>query len=223
MFRLWLTLFPLLSLLRFMASDGDDDTTPDTTVDRDADRASQLAAKHDALKLALMVIKREGENARYRDEIRTLKERTLPDGAAVLQGDDLTRWTRYQELGTPDDLQTRLAERDTLADRLAAHDRAATVRKVAELTGWKADVLADVGANVAYEIREIDEQGQKVEKAFVKKDEGDPVPVEQHFQKLLPALQQDQPRRGDGIGTPPRPQPRPVVPDSAPGVPLVRL
>lgn len=78
------------------------------------------------------------ENYQYRERLRQqqeqltrLQQQLPPDGAVVLQGDELTAWQTYQTLGTPDQLrQLATAQRDLL------------VMRAAQNAGYKENVLS---------------------------------------------------------------------------------
>lgn len=107
------------------------------------------------------------ENHGYRQRIRELEGR-VPEGSVVLAGDDLARWQAYQALGAPTDVQTAIAERDTFRTTLTTRERADLVSAAAEATGFKASVLGDRIGDLTVEVREVEEGGKKVKRAFIK-------------------------------------------------------
>lgn len=221
MFKILFALLPLFQLLR-LAMGEDTGSTDDPPTK--PNKPSELIEKYsgDAIKMADKLADVLNDNHSLREWKRTtaarlteLENKVPGDGAVVLKGDDLTRWQAYTELGSPDDLLTLRREHETLAQEIATRRKRDEIAQVAEIAGFKADVLQDIGATVTYEVREVDEQGKKVKKVFVKQDEQTTVPIEQHFQKLLPALKIDTPRRGDGVGSPLRATSSAAVPESA--------
>lgn len=83
----------------------------------------------------------------------------LTAGAQLLQGDALAAYNRYLQLGTPDQLTTVVTEHGQFRERLANHDKDATIREVAEVSKLNYKVLArqGVGRDLEYTFREVDD------------------------------------------------------------------
>lgn len=140
-----------------------------------AERASRLVDKHggDALRLALMIVERETENARYREQLRELKGKVPGDDAVILTGADAARWQQYTALGQPDELEAIKGERDTLATQVREASRAAAITQAAAAEGLHADKLAKLlprllSADAQIETRETEQDGQKIRQSYVK-------------------------------------------------------
>ncbi len=138
------------------------------------------------------------ENHGYREETRQLREQMqqaqaqaqqlqgqLPaDGSTVLNGDLASAWTRYQELGTPDEI----AE---LRRSHAALQRGQLLGEAARAHGYKASVLSTLaGETLALELRpNADNSGQT---AYVVTGENQATPLPEyaqaHWADFLPAL-----------------------------------
>ena len=131
------------------------------------------------------------ENHGYRTETRQLREQMqqlqgqLPaDGSTVLNGDLASAWTRYQELGTPDEI----AE---LRRSHAALQRGQLLGEAARAHGYKASVLSTLaGETLALELRpNADNSGQT---AYVVTGENQATPLPEyaqaHWADFLPAL-----------------------------------
>ena len=184
-----------------------------------AERAATIRAKagEDATaaanQLALMVAERERENAGYRQGTLVLDAAT----AAIFQA--------HQVLGTPDEVQQLLAERATFATENAGFKREKEIAQVAQIAGFKPDVLIEYGGAAAYVIEQVDEGGKQVEKGFVMGGD-QKTPIDQHFAKLLPALKATPERPGAGIGSPTRPivtQSSTTTTATTPRKPMTRL
>jgi hypothetical protein len=137
-------------------------------------------------------------NRELKTTLDDLKGKVPSEGAVVLGKDDAQLLDAYRQLGKPEELKAGLDERTTLKSTLDARQKTDLMRDVARTAGFKEDVLTRYGANLDYEIRELDQDGTKVKAAFVK-DGDTAVPVVEHFADLLPALKVD--ATGSATGT----------------------
>ena len=181
-----------------------------------------LLSKHnnDAMALASDLLSENAEyrrkNALFKTEITDLKAKVPSDGAVMLGVDEIKAWEAYRAEGTPDDFKKAKTSVDTLTqenvglkETNAKTARAQLLRDIADEVApgvkFKSSVLARLDADtpgLSYEHKEVQENGQKVRKAFVKfKDgEGDQAPVKElallefaqtraEWKDFLPALQ----------------------------------
>lgn len=146
------------------------------------------------------------ENKQYRDRIKALEgqlaaaQGKVPgEGAVVLSGEQAELWTKYQELGKPDDLAA-------LQTNYTALQREQLYAQAAGAHQYKAGVLAKLPgmADLSLDIREVEQDGKKVKVAYAKNADGQerPLPdyVKETWADFLPALQQKP--DGQGAGTP---------------------
>ncbi len=178
-----------------------------------------LAQKNgDAIALSAQLL---AENAGLRDDkrglnkqITELKAKVPAEDAVVLSGDDLKAYNDLKALGNLDELKQLKTERDDFKTKYeteqktnARNAREMLLRDVADNVApgdkWKFSVLRDRDAltpGLSYEIKDVEENGQKAKRTFVKyKDgEGDSAPVKelalsdfasQKWSDYLPALQ----------------------------------
>lgn len=173
---------------------------------------------NDAVRMADRVATLEGENYRYReqrrelqDEVKALKANQKPEGAVILTGDEATAYGAYRELGKPDEIKTWLDERQSLSTQVATAQRDGTLRDAAGAAGFKFAVLKDRAGDLPIEIREVEVEGKKVNRAFVKPEGGQEAELtayaEQHWGDYLPALQateqgSGQRSQGNGVAFP---------------------
>lgn len=168
------------------------------------DALNGLASRHGGMDGAGLVLLQE--NKQYRDRIKALEDELAAvkgkvpgEGAVVLNGEQVGDWTKYQELGKPDDLAT-VRSNYTQLQREQLYSQAAGAH------GYKAGVLAKLPgmSDLSLEIREIEQDGNKVKVAYAKSGEGQerPLPdyVKETWGDFLPALQQKP--DGQGTGTP---------------------
>lgn len=157
------------------------------------ERAAELASKT-VTDLASKVAALEFDLKAKRSELDTVKTQLPPEGSVILKGADKDRWEAYTALGKPDELQAALTERDTLNAEKVKRERQDSINQAAEAAGYKANVLGKLNGidAVSFEVREIEAEGQKVKKAFVKDAEGKETPlsdyVSANFADFLPAL-----------------------------------
>ena len=143
------------------------------------------------------------ENYQLRERRRQLEEENtqlrakLPgEGAIVLNRAEAQRWQAYQALGNPEEVQTSLTELQTLR-------RNGELSQIAEVVKYKPSVFQKLdkdAGGLAYEVKEIEENGKKEKRAFVTvKDQAgaeQTIPLqqyaEQHWSDFLPALRNEQ-------------------------------
>lgn len=119
------------------------------------------------------------DNAKLREKNRVLRteldaaKQKVPEGAVVLAGEEAKAWEALKALGkTPKEISEALAERDTLAGKLAEHEARERSAKVAGILKWDPDLtpdfLKDKGLT-ALELKEeeIDRGNGKTEKGLV--------------------------------------------------------
>lgn len=139
------------------------------------------------------------ENHQYRERIRQLEkevEKTkgqLPkEGEVVLSGKDLEAWKAYQALGDPETVKKLQGELNDTKAALGALQKEQVLRDVAEVSGYKFQVLRNLGAELDYEIREVEQDGKKAKGVFVKNGDGQTKPLADYAQEkwtdFLPAL-----------------------------------
>lgn len=145
-----------------------------------------LVQRHgDANAAALLLYQ---ENFQYRERLRQLQEQLQqvqqqlpPDGAVILQGDQLTNWQAYQNLGTPDHFQ-----------HLQQAQRELTILRAAQTAGYKDTVLATLlNPNDTLEIATPGDGKDPI--AYITPQNGERAPLtdyaKQHWPDFLPALQ----------------------------------
>ena len=149
--------------------------------------------------------KRAGNyRTRLRDAETKLKGtegRVAPEGAVILTADEAKAWDAYKALGKPEEVTTKLGERDTLATKVAEAERDGLLRDAAQAAGYKFPVLKDRAGTLAIEIRDVTEGDKTTKRAFVKTEQGErPLTeyAEQHWGDYLPALKATQERQEQG-------------------------
>lgn len=122
----------------------------------------------------------EKDNHKQRGEIQTLKdakkvleEKAAPEGAVVLTGDDAAKWTRYQALGTPDEVESAAKERDALRTTVKGREWEDAVKTAAEAEGWGKPAILRLALkgleDHTLEVREDKgDKGEKVRVAYIK-------------------------------------------------------
>ena len=187
---------------------------------------SLLAKKDgDAMALAAQLL---GENADLREDkrglnkqITDLKAKVPAEDSVILSGDALKTYNDLKALGNLDELKQLKTERDDFKTKYeteqqtnAKNAREMLLRDVADVAGFKVSVLQDRDAltpGLSYELKEVEEDGKKTKRAFVKyKDgEGDSAPVKelaltdfaaQKWSDYLPALQLEASAGGNSNG-----------------------
>lgn len=126
-------------------------------------------------------------------ELVDLRGKQPGEGATVLTSDQAKVWEAYQGLGKVEDLTKAVKERDDLAGELGTFRRNAALQAAAEAHDYRPTALAKLPslAGKGIETREIEVDGQKVKRAFVKdgdKEFGLAEYIQQHDAEFLPAL-----------------------------------
>lgn len=112
--------------------------------------------------------------------IETLEKAAPAEGTVVLTAEQAKDWEAYTKLGKAKDLETLKTENDTLKQAKASSDRDVKLREIADTVapGVKFDfqVFKDLDSQFSgleYEVRDVEENGQKIKKAFVKFKDGE--------------------------------------------------
>lgn len=156
------------------------------------------------------------ENYSLREKVRLLEPRVVPEGATVLTGDDAKSWEAYKLLGKPEEVKQGLDERNQFQGELEGHKRETLLRRVADASGFKFNILADRekaaradGKPLAFELREVEVDGVKRQVAYVKDgDEAKPATdyAREHWADYLSVLMVaqggDQQPTQPGVGNP---------------------
>lgn len=166
---------------------------------KNEDAALRLAEKTAELENKLYRLREQKrELTRERDE---LKGKLPAEGTVVLAQSEAQELEQYRALGKPQDLKTALETKGTAEQELSKYKRTEQIRAAAEAHGYKAGLLGKVPslADKQIEIKEVDEEGKKVKRAFV----GDtPLPDflqanDPDFVEALPAKQDVKPQPYD--------------------------
>jgi hypothetical protein len=134
------------------------------------------------------------ENHELREKNRTLAAQAPAQGAVVLQGEQAAQWTAYTALGKAEELKAAIEARSAAEGRLTALEREATLRTVAEASGYKASVLGQLpgASDLTFAVREVEADGKKTPTAFVTDTAGQEHALtayaQQHWADFLPAL-----------------------------------
>jgi hypothetical protein len=178
------------------ASDDDDDGGQVTSDD------IQLRLGSDVAELRRALAKAENKLFRLREKNRTLTLRVTDleakapgDGMTVLAAADAQALEAYRALGEPATIKASLDAAQQAASDLAALRRQETIRAAADAHGYKVGGLAKLPslAGKDIELRDIQEDGQTVKRAFV----GDqPLPdyIQANDPEFLPALTAEPPK-----------------------------
>jgi len=138
------------------------------------------------------------ENKKYRDRIADLSGQLPGEDSIVLSASEAKDWEAYKALGSVSKVRQGLDQRTELQSQLDSLSREATLRKVAEVAGFKLTVLAERdelararGKDLSFDVREVEANGVKAQVAFVK--EGDVERTltdyaEEHWVDVLPVL-----------------------------------
>jgi hypothetical protein len=194
------------------------ETPPADTFDEQA-AVTAVLAKHGAdAQKALGYLLRDNQS--YRRKLSELKAKVPADGAVVLTGDDLKRWTAYATLGNPEDLSAALADRDRFKAEADGFRTAELHKQVADAHGYKVPVLARLASQdqLTIEMRDTKVAGTPAKVAVVmgQDDKGKPVETplpeyaKAHWAEFLTALAPDTSKSPPG--TPGRTSPFPAHP-----------
>lgn len=195
-------------------STGNEGSKESTRYDPDVLLARYGDAKSALRRLAEKAEKMEGENYHYREQIRDLKAKQLSEGSVAVTKEQAEMLDAYQALGTPDELQKRVAAAQEATQKVERYERERELRKIAGAASATFEVLRDIGADLTYEVRKEKVEGQEdpVEVVYVKN--GDTPTrfdeyAKQEWSHYLPALfpdsetQQDRPGSREVLGQPP--------------------
>ncbi len=130
-------------------------------------------------------------------QLETLRGQVPAESAVILTGDQAAAWAAYQELGTPDELKQQ-------GTQLNQMTRQQQIAKAAEASGYKASVLSTLIGEAEIEMRQVTQDGQQVDVAYIKAGDGEAVSLTEHAQgawaDFMPAL------TAAGQGAPPQGQ-----------------
>jgi hypothetical protein len=108
------------------------------------------------------------ENLRLaRGEVDQLKQSMPKNGARLLDKTAARDFDAYRKLGKPADLQAKLQSADTTAARLREREKDDVLREVAEVTNWNFKALKGAASDLSYAVKEVEENGRKLKKAYV--------------------------------------------------------
>ena len=164
--------------------------TPDEIRRKRTDLVSDNGKQRDKLRDA------HAETDRLNTELREARKK-VPDGGQVLTADEAKAFKTYQELGKPEDLKTEIQAKKDLESKVANRDRMDRIGEVAEVVGYKADVLGELpGAEkLKFELREETVDGEKVQVAYVTTEDQGATPqkledyVDANWKAFIPALE----------------------------------
>ncbi|MBX6772688.1 MAG: hypothetical protein IRY83_13240 [Chloroflexi bacterium] len=133
--------------------------------------------------------------AELEEEVRQLRERQLPAGHVAVTEAEARALAAYRELGRPHELRAALEAYEHAQSKLAAIEREQTLRRAAELAGLRPEPFVAVAAakQLQVEIREVDDDGTRTERAFVRLGEDqldlrEYVERDREWNSLMPAL-----------------------------------
>lgn len=166
---------------------------------------------NDAIRMAEKLAEFQADNFKLREERRTLKQqlsdlsgKVPAEGAKVLIGDEATAYDAYVALGKADEIKQALAERATLAERVATRERADTIAAVAQAAGFDPDVLAQLAGAAPLSVKDEGKDKDKKSVPYIADADGKEHRLtdyaQQHWTKFLPALAPK--GHGDGVGSP---------------------
>ncbi len=160
-------------------ADDDDEELEDPPAPIDAGNASANAIVNSYYQQSQTWLRAERRKvAGYRTRAREAEEALEAAEAdlakkVVLEGDDLALWNDYKAMGKPTEIRKKIDDGEAAVARTAELERDAVIKEAAEVSGYKFPVLKDrVGQDSALtlEVKDVEEDGSKVRKAFVKKD-----------------------------------------------------
>ena len=110
------------------------------------------------------------EKRKLSGKITELEGRVPADGSVVLSGDDAKAWNSIKELNlSPDEIKAKLQSSSDTERELAGLKRTELMRQVADTEGYKATVLSGIlPADAAVEVKDLEKDGQKKKRAFIK-------------------------------------------------------
>lgn len=128
----------------------------------------QLDSEHPVIKKNTELLAQhstdKGTITRLTNEKAALEVGSLPAGHVAVPAADAQLLAAYKGVGTPEEIKTAITERDTLKTDLTTTKRKELLRNVAEAEGWPLALLETAGANLEFELREIEveQDGKKV-------------------------------------------------------------
>jgi hypothetical protein len=157
----------LLSLTR--PRFGDDDNRAQW----ERDRAAELEGREKAA-LAVKVARLESDLKTKTDRLTELTAKLPPEGGVILSKADAERWAAYQTFGKPEELKTRLAERDTFEQESAGLKAEKHMGEVGRVSGVKTAALARLAPEgTVYEVTKgKDAEGKDIDLVRVKDKDG---------------------------------------------------
>lgn len=171
---------------------------------------SELLAQHTTDKAEITRL--TGEVSRLNTSLTS--QNVLPAGHVAVPKADAALIDAYKPLGTPDEVKTKLTEHGTLKEAVEAREYEDAWGKASEASKYNAAALvklAKANGLSKPEVREVTEQGKKVQRAFltvkennkdVEKPLTDFIENSEDFKPFLPSLKATQ-----TSGTPYPPQP----------------
>jgi hypothetical protein len=162
------------------------------------------------------------KNRQLKEQVKDLEGKIPAQGTVIFSAADAKLLETYRALGDPETLKTALGERDQVKGELGALRKDGILRDVAEASGFKFGVLKTLSENKAlngegelqFEIREVEEGGQKKKVALVKNGSAEAKPLGDYAKEkwvdFLPSLQTQPPPAGtpypnQSAGSPPPP------------------
>lgn len=122
-------------------------------------------------------------------------ERAIIAKKVVIEPADQQLLETYKQLGTPDDIKTKIASGETAAQEALSYKRNETLRSAADVSGYNFDVLKDRVGTQEVLVREVEQDGQKIPQAFIKGENNQEIPLvkfaEDNWSVYLPALVAD--------------------------------
>ncbi|MBK8989268.1 MAG: hypothetical protein IPM39_24925 [Chloroflexi bacterium] len=148
-------------------------------LDRNANDAQRVAwllyndnhaARSEARDLQTRVLEMQNQMVQLQQQVPT-------DGSVVLSGELVNAWTRYQALGTPEDIATL--------------QRSYVLRDAAEAHEYKVSVLQTLANNLTLELRPNVEGGGQTAYVVTGENQATPLPeyVQKNWPDFLPALE----------------------------------
>lgn len=134
---------------------------------------------------------------RLEAEIEEVRRRADEAGGDenALSDEDYEAWQAYQNLGTPEEIESALEAGEEARQQLDTERRERLLREAGEAHGANPDVLRGLaGDDLTLEVREVedDESGETRQVAFVINGDDDATPLpdyaEEHWEAFLPAL-----------------------------------
>lgn len=128
----------------------------------------QLDSEHPVIKKNTELLAQHSTDkaqiTRLTNEKAALEGTSLPAGHVAVPAADAALLTAYRTVGTPEEIRAAVTERDTLKTDLTTTKRKELLRTVSQAEGWPLALLETAGANLEFEMREIEieQDGKKV-------------------------------------------------------------